>query len=151
MGTTIFSSLLSATPNLKEFLSQVCQTGNYSVYNWQNSWCNDWCSNLQYTFIIARPVPSEEMSNVFTHPLSCNIGIHIGNGKAKWLNKEIGQGLTTHHNRWWHVTWCCILAIVGVYPPPGREQAESGRWDTYQRIEISSSWLRFGWSCSFYS
>jgi len=137
--TTISIRLLPADPKLSDFPAVVWRTGKCSIHDWQNSRINDWCNYRKYRFIIPRPVPWEYLSIVFTHPLPSNVGIHIGYGEAKWLDKEIGQVIATclYHRR--PVTRGFFPVIFCIYTSSGRGTEGLVWWNTYQRARSSSS------------
>ena len=61
-------------------------------------------------------MPWELLSTGFTHPIPSNVGILIGNGKAKWLEKEIGRRIATHYFRQRSVTWgSSLLSSVSTH------------------------------------
>jgi len=118
--TTISIGLLQAAPKLSDVPAAVWQTSYYSIHNWQNGCIDDWWNYQKYRFIIRRPVPWECLSIVFTHPLPSNVGVHRVDGKAKWLDKDIGRGIATHLYRRTPVIWGFFLVMFWIYTSSGR-------------------------------
>jgi len=98
--TTIPIWLLPAASQLWDAPAGIWLTADCSIHNRQNGRINAWCNYRKYRIIIPRPVPWGWLSIVFTHPLPRNVGIHIHNGKAKWLHREIGRGIATCIDLW---------------------------------------------------
>ena len=146
MQTTISIRLFPATPDLSDFPTGVWQTGDCSIYNWQNHRIDDWFNYRKYLFIITHQVPWELLSIVFTLLLPSNVGIHIGNGKAKWLDKEIGQDIPIHRYRRRFVTRGFFLIIICIYTLSGRAKDVLRRWNTYQFACVFPFQSGFRWS-----
>jgi hypothetical protein len=66
------------------------------------------------------------LNTVFTHQLPGNVGIHIGNGQATWLNEEISQYVAANLH-WQRLgTEDFIFVVCSIYTESERAIEGSG-------------------------
>jgi len=108
-------TIIPAPPKLPDYPAAVWQTGDCSIHNWLSSCIKECCNYQKYGLIIPRPVPWDQLMIGVTHPFPSHVRIHIGDGKAIWLEKTIWWGITLAICRRRPVDGGFVLIIIGIY------------------------------------